>query len=192
MTEVTPAPAPAAPAATTPPVAPAAPETPPWGADFDAEKAWNLVQNLRADKDKLSQRPSLTPEQQKELSDFTAFKEASKTEAQRQQEAVEAANRGRDDATADALRLRVAIEHGLGKEDIDLLGTGTQEEVAARAKRIADLRAAAVAAPPVVPPVPGQRPIEQLRPGATPTGEVSDDQANYERLFGPGSWTPSH
>ena len=43
----------------TPDAAPAAtpnvaPETPPWGEDFNAERAWTLVQNLRADKDKLS------------------------------------------------------------------------------------------------------------------------------------------
>lgn len=193
MTEVTPAapvqPTPAPPTAAVPvadPQAPpAAPEKPPWGEDFDAEKAWNLVQNLRADKDRLSQRPVLTPEQQQKLDEYTRLEEASKSDAQRLQEESAAARLDAEKAQGEALRLRVAIEHGLGKEDIDLLGSGTQEEVAARAQRIADLRAAAVAAPPAPTPVPGQRPVEQLRPGATPTSHQTEDDANYARLFGP-------
>lgn len=32
---------------------PPADQKPPWGDDFDAEKAWNLIKNLRGDKDKL-------------------------------------------------------------------------------------------------------------------------------------------
>jgi hypothetical protein len=32
---------------------PKAPESPPWGDDFNPQRAWDLVQNLRGDKDKL-------------------------------------------------------------------------------------------------------------------------------------------
>lgn len=32
-------------------------EKPPWGDDFDAEKAWNLVKGLRSDKETLAKRP---------------------------------------------------------------------------------------------------------------------------------------
>lgn len=185
MTEVTPAPAPAAPAATTPPVPPpAAPEAPPWGENFDAEKAWNLVQNLRADKDRLSQRPVLTPEQQQKLDEYTRLEEASKSDAQRLQEAATTAQKDADTARSQALRLQVALDHGIGKDDLVMLQGSTAEELAQAAQWIAAKNAAAGAAPPVVPPVPGQRPIEQLRPGATPTATQTEDDANYARLFG--------
>lgn len=70
--------------------APETPKTdaPPWGDEFDAEKAWNLVQNLRADKEKLSKRPTLTDEQKTKLSEYDRLAEASKTELERAQEAA--------------------------------------------------------------------------------------------------------
>jgi hypothetical protein len=183
MTEVTPA-APAVPAAPAP-VEPAAPPAPPWGEDFDPARAWQTIQNLREREKELEKAPKLTPEQQRKLDEYTRLEEASKSDAQRLQEAEASARRDADTARADSLRLRVAIEHGLAKEDIDLLGSGTQEEVTARAQRIAELRAAAVAAPPAPTPAPGQRPVEQLRPGATPVATQTEDDANYARLFGP-------
>lgn len=48
--DITPEPTPTTPTQTEV-VTPAA-ETPPWGDDFDAERAWTLVQNLRGDKAK--------------------------------------------------------------------------------------------------------------------------------------------
>lgn len=196
MTEVTPAPVPAAPAAApaaTAPVTPAAPAEPkpPWGDDpsmYDPAKAWAKIQGLQSDKDKLSQRPFLTPEQQQKLDEYTRLEEASKSDVQRAQDAATAAQRQAETATSQALRLQVAIEHGISKDDLVMLHGSTAEELAQAAQWIAAKNAAAVAAPPAVPPVPGQRPVEQLRPGATPTGTQSEDQANYERLFGPGSW----
>lgn len=179
--------APVAPAPVTPaPNAPTAPAaTPPWASegDFDPAKAWSLIEGLRADKEKLSARPALTDEQQKQLNEYNALVEASKSDQQRLQEAEAAARRDADTAKSDATALRIAIKHGLGEADIDLLGSGTEEQVNARAQRIADLRAAAAPGTPT--PVPGQRPVEQLRPGATPTDAKTEDDVIYERLFGP-------
>lgn len=64
------------------------PQTPPWGddANFDPEKAWNLIQGLRADKEKLSARPALTDEQKQQLDEYQRLVEASKTEQERQAE----------------------------------------------------------------------------------------------------------
>lgn len=76
--------APQEPAAATPEAA-----TPPWGNDFDAEKAWNLVQNLRSDKERLQQRPTLTDEQKAKLEEYDRLAEASKTELERAQEAAQ-------------------------------------------------------------------------------------------------------
>lgn len=83
-------PAPGAPTAPQEPAA-ASPEaaTPPWGEDFDAEKAWNLVQNLRADKEKLQKRPALTDEQRQKIEEFDRLAEASKSELERAQEAAQ-------------------------------------------------------------------------------------------------------
>lgn len=186
MTEVTPAPSPEPqPAA---PPAPAPAEAPPWGDDFSPEKAWSLVQNLRSDKEKLAQRPVLTPEQQQKLDEYTRLEQASKSEAQRQQEAIEAANRARDAASAEALRLRIALKHGIPEDDFGFLGAGDEEQLNALAERLAAKNAAAAqvaALPPAPTPVPGQRPVEQLRPGATPTEQSSGSEAEYLKYYPP-------
>lgn len=81
---VPPAPAPSAPE----PAAAAPADTPPWGDDFDPEKAWQLVQNLRSDKEKLQKRPSLTTEQQQKLAEYERLEEASRTELEKAQVAA--------------------------------------------------------------------------------------------------------
>jgi hypothetical protein len=79
---------PATPPAATPPATPPEPQAPPWGSaeEFNPEKAWNLIQALRADKDKLAARPALTDEQQKQIDEYQRLVEASKTDAQRKDE----------------------------------------------------------------------------------------------------------
>lgn len=61
-------------------------ETPPWGDDFDAERAWNLVKNLREDNSRLKARPALTDEQQQKLTEWDRLERASKTELERARE----------------------------------------------------------------------------------------------------------
>lgn len=158
---------------------------PPWGDDFTPEVAWEKIQKANREAQNLRQR-AITPEQQKQLEEYNALVEASKSEQQRQAEALEAANRARETAQAEALRYRVAAEHGIGKDDLDLLGSGSEEELVTRAQRIADLRSAAISPQADPAPMPGQqRPVEQLRPGATPTSGIkTEDDLNYERLFG--------
>jgi hypothetical protein len=65
--------------------------TPPWGdpEQFDPEKAWNLIQGLRADKEKLSGRPVLDDEAREKLAEYDRLVEASKTDLQRAQEAAQ-------------------------------------------------------------------------------------------------------
>lgn len=78
---------------TSPEPAAAAPEAPPWGEDFDAEKAWTLVQNLRADKERLQKRPALTDEQAARLSEYDKVLEGQKTAEQKAQDALAAAEK---------------------------------------------------------------------------------------------------
>lgn len=159
-------------------------EQPPWGTDFDAEKAWRLVQNLRADKEKLAARPAMSDEQRQQLDEYSALVEASKTDAQRREEAANAAQRERDDAMAEATRYKIALRHGITEDDFDLLGTGTEEQVAARAQKIAAkneaARQAALESAVQTPASPTpRRPSEQLRPGASPAPEPVQDDSHY-------------
>jgi hypothetical protein len=122
---------------------------------------------------------------------FRQLDEASKSEMQRLQEERDAAARDRDNNAAAALRYQVAIEHGIGKEDLDLLGGGTQEEIAARAARIAQMRAAAAQpAPPTAPPT--AHSVPDLRPGATPPASPTGDtvESRHARYFGARQNTP--
>lgn len=167
------------------------PATPPWGDDFDPTRAWGTITNLR-EREKELAKNQLTPEQRKHLDEYQRLVEASQSDQERQERAIAEATRTAEAAQADALRYKVALQHGLTEQDFDLLGSGTEDEIAARAKRVAELNAAAQAAAsaqPAVPatPTPGQRPVEQLRPGATPSAAVSEDDANYAALFGPGA-----
>ncbi len=164
------------------PVAPAAPEAPPWGADFDAERAWKLVQDLRSDKEKLAARPVLTEEQKTALAEHDRLVQASKTETQRLQEAATSAQQALATSQADAIRYKVAATHGIPAEHFDLLGTGTEEEITAKAAKISALLAAQAA--PVAVAAPTTRPVTQLRPGATPAGVESEDDVLYGQLFG--------
>ena len=65
--------------------------TPPWGTpeDFDAEKAWNLIQGLRSDKEKLSARRALSDDDAAKLAEYDRLVEASKTDLERAQERAE-------------------------------------------------------------------------------------------------------
>lgn len=175
----TPLPAPSPPS--TPPP-PAAEDAPPWGEDFDPARAWKKIQKANAEAAQLRQRV-MSPEQEKQLAEYQSLVEASKTEQQRQMEALEAASRERDQYRNEALRFRVAAEHGITKEDIGLLGMGDEEQLKANAARIAELRAAAAAAGATPPPTP-QRPTEQLRPGATPAEQLDEDEALYQQIYG--------
>jgi hypothetical protein len=55
------------------------------------------------------------------------IEEANKSEAQKLADAKAAAERDRDVAKAEALRLRIATKHGISDEDADLFLTGTDE-----------------------------------------------------------------
>jgi hypothetical protein len=110
------------------------------------------------------------------------LEDAQKSEQQRLEERAAAAERERDKATADALRYRVAAQHGISGDDVDLLeGVADPDLLEARAKRIAELRKAAEKTP--AQPTPS-RPKENLRPGATPNDQKSEDDLVYEQLFG--------
>lgn len=163
-------------------------EAPPWGDDFDPEKAWKLVQNLRADKEKLASRPALTDEQQRQLGEYNALVEASQTDAERREKAERAASERAAKAEDRANVLEVALEHGISSDDFDLLGSGSIEQIRARAQKIAAKNEAAkqasLEAAVQTPTAPApRRPTEQLRPGASPAPDPLQDDSSY-----PAEW----
>ena len=107
--------------------------------------------------------------------------EASKTDTQRAIERAEKAETALREREAGFTRLELTVQYAIPPDDIDLIGSGTREEMDARAKRVAALNAAASkAAPP-----PTNRPVQGLRPGATPEPPKPADDSY------PAAWTPS-
>jgi multidrug efflux pump subunit AcrA (membrane-fusion protein) len=121
------------------------------------------------------------------------FEDSQKSEAQRQAEATARAQREAAEARSETLRYKAAAVHGIAPDYFDLLGSGDEETINARAERIggllktsseiATLRAELDALK-AGRPVPG-RPTEQLKPGATPE-QVSGEDALYAQFFPPG------
>jgi hypothetical protein len=98
---------------------------------------------------------------------------ANKTEAEKLAERTAAAERERDAARSEALRLRIAAKHSISDEDADLFLTGTDEETLTRqAQRLADR--AATRKPGIVSP----------REGTNQTTQSgSDERAFVRQLF---------
>lgn len=126
------------------------------------------------------------------------IEDAQKTEAQRLADRQAAIERERDEARAEGLRYKAAAKHGVGEDYFDLLGSGDAETIESRAERVgslvktnADLTAentqlkAELDALRQGKPAPASaRPIETLRPGATPNPAQTEDDVLYNSLFG--------
>ena len=91
-------------------------QAPPWGdpANFDPEKAWKLIEGLKADKEKLASRPVLDDTAKQKLAEYDKFVEAQKTEAQKAQEELrrwqDDAERWRGTAVASTVRALAAAD----------------------------------------------------------------------------------
>ena len=138
--------------------------TPPWGSDeeFDAEKAWNLIQGLRSDKDKLSARSTEFEAKVKEYEDakLTAEEKAARDLQEQQEHAASL-------ASENAL-LKAAIDHHLSAEDLDLLRGLPPDAIADRAAKLAARLGAGTPPKPLT-----ARPREALRGGADPTAPAT-------------------
>jgi hypothetical protein len=172
---------------------PGASEIPPWerdGQPFDAERAWKRQQRIQQD---LKQAQH---ERDQARIKAEEYERAKLSEQERLQKDLAAAQAERDKHAAEAMRVRIALQHKIDAEDIDLLGSGSEEEMTARALRVAAKNAAASKTPgqrlvayyPKTPgqPVPG-KPVEQLHPGAAPKEEVSPEEETWQALFGPAT-----
>ncbi len=121
----------------------------------------------------------------KELEAYEAkvreFEESQKSEADKIQERAAAAEKRASDAETLLAVERIARRHQISDDDMDLLGTGTEEQIEARAKKIAAKNAAAAGVSATAPP--SEKPIEKLRPGATSSEKDLAPQDAY-----PSTW----
>lgn len=112
-----------------------APSPPPWGDDFDAEKAWRLIQNLRADNQTVKSKLAEYDKARQ------AEEDAKKSELQRALERAERAERAlkeREAADQRAAALKAALKkHGLSDEDAELLEDVALDKLDERAQALA-------------------------------------------------------
>lgn len=163
--------------------APEAPEQQPETPSSDTLPTWARESLTKANQEAAKYRTQVN--ELKPLADqFRALEESTKSDVQRATEAAEAARRDAENARAEAVRYKAAATYGIPADHFDLLGSGTEEEITARAEKLAALIAAQnTPSPP--PSAPQRRPVEQLRPGATPSEVESEDDVIFARLFGP-------
>jgi hypothetical protein len=150
------------------PTPPAAGPRPPWGSDdeFNPEKAWNLLQNVRAD-----------------LTETKASLEAARKEASELQEFRLKAQEAEETAAETALSLhreRAARVHGLGDDQFEFLAELTDPEaIDARAEKLAAMTAAKSAP---------ARPVDMTQ-GSTASGKDTQSTAEMFAAAVDGAFT---
>ena len=128
------------------------------------------VQNPEESSPSQSPAPEMTLEE--------ALAELEKTRQER--DAVQAAAQQElAQAQTTNLLLEVAAAHGIKPEDVPLLGTGTKEDLEARAARIKELYGAGNTAPP------SNSPRQNVQSGSGVGNEPQPDPVTY-----PSSWVP--
>jgi hypothetical protein len=145
----------------------------PWGddADFDAEKAWKLITNLRSDVDKIKKdRDGLATK-------VKQHEDASKSEQEKATEAAQAAQQQADAATREAARLRIALKKGLTETQAKRLVGDNEEDLE---KDADDLLASFKDDDDTGDDASRRTPKPKLRTGAAPSSEP--DETDPEKL----------
>lgn len=113
-----------------------------------------------------------------QLTEYQKYLDSQKTELQKAQESAQQFKQELLETRTTNARLMAAATHNLPPELIDLLGTGTEEEIDARAKLLAEKLSAASPPASVEPerrPPAQTRPVESLTAGAKPADEKPAD-----------------
>lgn len=106
---------------------------------------------------------------------YTELEDAQKSELQRANERAQTVEQQLADERAQNARLMAAATHSIPPDLIELLGSGTADEINSRAEALAERLKAAAPAPAPTP----ARPVESLTPGAAPAssaGGATPDQ----------------
>lgn len=146
-----------------------------------------LVKTLAAQKNELK-------ELREKARRLDEFEDSQKSEAQRLADAAADSKRDADEARAEATRYKVAATHGVSADYFDLLGSGDEGTISARAERVSallksaseveQLRAEVEALRTGKPSPTSIRPVASLKPGATPENAPTEQDAIYQSLFG--------
>lgn len=148
------------------------------------------IDRMKAERDAARREARANSDAAKRLAEY---EESQKTEQQRIADRAAAAERERDDARTESLRYKAAAKHGVNEDNFDLLGTGDDEAINARAERVGsflklaaeneqlktELESLRAGRPST------QQPVEQLRPGASPVEVPPVGEADY-----PSHWFP--
>lgn len=147
------------------------------GEKFDAEYvAGLLAENARI--------KSAAKDGAAAIARLAAIEESQKSDAQKAAEALAKAQGDAAAAGMELRRLRVALSEGVPSDLIDFIGDGDDEQILSRAKRLAQL-AKVEQATKTAENRPGtMRPIEDLKPGALPSGQAPADDSY------PAHWLP--
>lgn len=133
-------------------------DTPDWQAEADKWKALARKHEARAKEN---------ADASKRLAEL---EDANKSEVQRAIEQASEAERRAQDAELRALRIEVATEHGLSRQQTKFISGTTREEIEASINELTD------AFRPPEPQAPiSNKPIERLRGGTDPTGPAPVD-----------------
>lgn len=138
---------------------------PPWGdeKDFDPERAWKLIQDTRADREKIKTDRDVLSAKEKERTD------AAKTEQEKAAERTAAAEETAKSATSEAARLRVALKKGLTESQAKRLIGDTEEDLENDADELlASFKTEDGGQEP------RRTPRERLRPGAAPGADLEE------------------
>lgn len=163
----------------------------------DTTTAGPQPEPAKADEDKLGDngKRALTSERrarrdaERQLNEIRTelaqYRDAEKTELQKAQEAAKRYETELTTTRVANARLMAAVAHDLPPDLIDLLGDGTEEEIDARAKLLAEKLTAASPASPVPETKPSSaaatRPVESLTPGGRLANAVPEDPNNWIR-----------
>lgn len=155
---------------------PSNPATPPWGSDedFNAEKAWTLIQNLRSDKEALKTQNDDLASAKSDLEQRVTNLESEVTTATDRATQLEASVA---EVTFGRRLDALAHERGLTPDDVSILNiaAGDEEDATKKLDRLAELRGAAKSVEQEPTPDPAQA-ADPIKP--------SDEDAVARKLFG--------
>jgi DNA repair exonuclease SbcCD ATPase subunit len=142
-------------------------QTPPWGDDFDAAKAWTLVQNLRADKAALQGEVATLKTDLTTAQSTAQAAETAKAEIETKYTELSAeVQRKEDEAKAksehDALVKKVLEKYEVDEARLEFLTGSTEEEIEEKAKRLGSVKGEKKEAE--IDPI-TRRPVLALTPG---------------------------
>lgn len=147
---------------------------------------------LAEQKRKVSEKFAGYDELKAQADELAALKESAKSEQERAADAARKAQEDAEAARSEAYRYKAAATHKVDEDYFDLLGSGSEEQVAARAERIGGLLSELNALRTEVetlragkPAPTSGKPVEQLRPGASPVEVPPIGESDY-----PAHWFP--